>query len=151
MLVSQKSQYALRAIFELAKEYGKGPTKIAHIAEAQAIPVRFLEVILVHLKRGGFAVSQRGKEGGYFLIRPPEGLTVGELLRFVEGPIDPVDCMTPTRKAKARCSLEGACVFVDLWQNVRDAISSVYDNTTIKDLVEREDRRAKRHVASYTI
>ena len=67
MLVSQKSQYALRAIFELAKEYGKGP-KIAHIAEAQAIPVRFLEVILVHLKRGGFVDSQRGKEGGYFLI-----------------------------------------------------------------------------------
>ena len=64
MFVSQKCQYALRAVFELAKQYGKGPTKILHIAELQAIPVRFLEVILVQLKRGGFVDSQRGKEGG---------------------------------------------------------------------------------------
>ena len=151
MFVSQKCQYALRAVFELAKQYGKGPTKILHIAELQAIPVRFLEVILVQLKRGGFVDSQRGKEGGYSLIRSPEGLTVGEILRFIEGPIDPVDCMLPGKKAKAMCSLRGECVFVSLWESVRDAVSSVYDNTTFRDLVDQEERKAKHHVPSYTI
>ncbi len=84
MLVSQKCQYALRAIFELAKRTGQGPVKIAEIAEAQAIPVRFLEVILSQLKQGRFAVSQRGSEGGYQLARPPQELTVGEITRVAE-------------------------------------------------------------------
>ena len=93
-MISQKCQYALRAIFDLAKHYGQGPVKIGDVAEAQAIPPRFLEVILSQLKQGGFVESRRGAEGGYLLARAPRQLVVGEVLRFVEGPLGPIVCVT---------------------------------------------------------
>jgi len=148
-LVPQKSQYAIRALFELAKRYGQGPAKIADIAKAQAIPVRFLEVILSQLKQGGFVDSQRGAEGGYFLVRDPRSLAVGEILRFLQGPIAPVGCLTGEPKDK--CSLYGDCVFLPMWQKVGRAISEVYDSTAFQDLVEQDRRRASRYVSSYSI
>ena len=102
-MVSQKCQYALRAVFELAKRHGRGPVRIGDVAKAQAIPPRFLEVILNQLKQAGFVESRRGNEGGYLLARAPERLTVGEIVRFVEGPIRPVTC-TPDSTETA-CSL----------------------------------------------
>ena len=102
-MVSQKCQYALRAVFELAKRHGRGPVRIGAVAKAQAIPPRFLEVILNQLKQAGFVESRRGNEGGYLLARAPERLTVGEIVRFVEGPIRPVTC-TPDSTETA-CSL----------------------------------------------
>ena len=93
MLISQKCQYALRAVFELAGNYGEGPIKMGQIAEAQAIPPRFLEVILGELKQAGFVESRRGAEGGYRLIRSPESLSVEEVIQFIEGPIGPVHCV----------------------------------------------------------
>ena len=90
MQLSQKCQYAIRAVFQLAKEHGGGPIKIADVAEAQAIPPRFLELILGELKQGGFTESRRGKRGGYLLARPPAQITVGDIIRFVEGPLGPV-------------------------------------------------------------
>jgi len=148
MLVSQKCQYALRAIFELAKRWGQGPTKIAQIAEAQAIPPRFLEVILSQLKQGGFVTSQRGSEGGYWLLRPPEQLTVGEIIRFVQGPVGPVGCISEN---PAKCPLAGDCAFYSMWERVRKAISDVYDGTTFQDLVDGERRRAGQYVPCYSI
>lgn len=138
MHVSQKCQYALRAIFELTKRAGEGPVKIGDIAQAQAIPQRFLEVILSQLKQGGFVESRRGAEGGYFLVRPGDGLTVGEIVRFVEGPMSLVDCVTAGGKAK--CPMDGTCVFMPIWERVEDAVSEVYDNTTFQYLVEEEER-----------
>lgn len=149
MLVSQKSQYALRAVLELAKRQGAGPVKIAEIAEVQAIPGRFLEVILSQLKRAGFVESKRGTEGGYFLVRQPGALTVGEVLRFVEGPIGPVACVTddPDRS----CPLRGDCAFMSMWQDVRAAMAEVYDGTTFEDLVERDRNRTESYVGCYVI
>jgi Rrf2 family cysteine metabolism transcriptional repressor len=147
-MVSQKCQYALRAVFELSKHYGKGPLKIADIAEEQAIPVRFLEVILSQLKQGGFVESRRGREGGYLLSRAPGRLAVGDLIRFVEGPIGPVSCVagSPTDK----CPLHGGCVFLSMWERARRAVADVYDSTTFKDLID-EEKRAGRYVPSYAI
>jgi len=138
MLVSQKCQYALRAIFELAKRTGQGPVKIAEIAEAQAIPVRFLEVILGQLKQGRFVVSQRGSEGGYQLARPPQELTVGEIMRFVEGPLAPVTCGLDPAKTKDKCPFYGNCVFLPMWEKARRAAADVYDSTTFQGLVTQE-------------
>ncbi len=149
MLVSQKCQYALRAIFELARRNGQGPTKIAEIAEAQAIPKRFLEVILGQLKQGGFATSQRGSEGGYRLARDPAGLSVGEVIRFVQGPIGPVDCLVD--EVRDTCPLHEGCVFLPMWQEVADAISGVYDSTTFEDLIEQDAQIQAKHVPSYAI
>jgi Rrf2 family protein len=150
VLVSQKCQYALRALFELAKRDGQGPVKIAEIAKAQAIPPRFLEVILGQLKRGGFVESQRGSEGGYFLIRVPHELTVGELIRFVQGPVGPVGCVTETAKDNS-CPLYGDCAFLPMWEKVKNAILDVYDNTTFQDLVDQEKRRVGEYVPAYSI
>ena len=84
MPISQKCQYALRAIYELAKNSGAGPLKMAEIARRQAMPLRFLEIILNELKRGGFIRAVRGKDGGCYLTRSPDDLTVGEVMRFIE-------------------------------------------------------------------
>ena len=149
MLVPQKCQYALRAIFELAKHKGQGPVKIAEIAEVQAIPPRFLEVILSQLKQAGFVTSQRGKQGGYRLVRSPEELTIGEVIRFIEGPIGPVDCMVG--ESEQNCPLYGDCVFLPMWERVRKAISGVYDTTTFQDLLEEERRRSEEYVPGYVI
>jgi Rrf2 family protein len=149
MSVSQKCQYALRAVFELAKRWDRGPVKISEIAASQGIPVRFLEVILNQLKQGGFTESVRGKEGGYVLSRHPRELTVGEIIRFVEGPLGPVECVNgPIRE---KCPFEGQCVFLPLWERVRQSLSDIYDGTTFADLLEQEQRMQRQYTLEYSI
>ena len=149
MLISQKCQYALRAIFELAKRKDQGPVKIAQVAETQAIPARFLEVILSQLKQGGFVASRRGNKGGYSLARLSSELTVGEVMRFIEGPVGPVDCLIVGSKEK--CRLYGSCAFLPMWERVQEAVSEVYDNTTFQDLVEQEKQQGEKQILSYSI
>lgn len=151
MFVSQKCQYALRALFELAKQHGKGPVKIADIAGAQAIPIRFLEVILSELKQGRFVESRRGKSGGYLLAVPPDRVTVGDVVRFVEGPLGPVGCVEGEGIADGVCPLHGNCVFLAMWERVQSAVSGVYDTTTLQDLIEEEKRMWARFVPNYSI
>src|ERR1041384_3166876 len=86
MNISVKGEYALQAIFDLASQPAGEPVKIAGIARRQKIPQKFLELILAGLKQGGFVESRRGAEGGYLLARPADQITVGEVIRFVEGP-----------------------------------------------------------------
>ena len=136
MLISQRCQYALRAVFELAKQHGRGPVKIDDIAAPQAIPPRFLAAILNQLKQAGFVESRRGSEGGYLLARSPASLTVGQLIRFVEGPVGPVECMVGS--ATDRCPLRGSCVFLSMWEEAKQAVENVYDRTTFEDLMDRE-------------
>ncbi len=149
MFISQKCQYALRAIFELARHNGKGSVKIIDIARAQAIPPRFLEVILSQLKQAGFVDSRRGRAGGYFLVPAPNELAVGEVIRFVQGPLGPVSCVVGD--AKDKCPLYGDCVFLPMWEKVGKAISEIYDSTTFKDLVDEENRKSVKYVPRYAI
>lgn len=137
--INQKCQYALRAIFELAKHTGEAPCKIGAIAQAQGIPVRFLENILNSLKSGGFVASSRGKDGGYILARSAEDITVGQIIRFVQGPLAPVEC---TDTANELCAFSSDCVFHPLWEKARLALEQVYDGTTIADLVSEQEKRA---------
>jgi Rrf2 family cysteine metabolism transcriptional repressor len=148
-MVSQKCQYAVRAVFELSRQYGRGPVRISDIAEAQAIPLRFLEVILSQLKRAGFVQSKRGSEGGYLLSRSPDQLNVGDIVQFMEGPLVPVACMTD-KKAEA-CPLHDGCVFIGVWRRAAEAVSAVYDQTTFQDLVEDETRLRKDASLTYSI
>ena len=136
MLITKKNQYALRAIFELAKHDGRGPRKISDIAKAQAIPAKFLEVILNQLKGSGLVDSKRGFYGGYYLIRSPEKITVGEIMRFLEGAVDPADCVALV--FETNCPFKGDCAFFPMWSRIKDAIFAVYDETTIIDLLENE-------------
>jgi len=137
MQVTQKSLYALRAVFELAKCSGQGPKKIADIAEAQAIPPRFLESILSQLKQAGFVESCRGSDGGYILIRPPKELTVGQVMEFIQGPVGPPGCLIDKSRVN-ECSLRKDCIFMDMWKKIHNAILDVYNNTTFYDLMKQE-------------
>ncbi|WP_281745581.1 RrF2 family transcriptional regulator [Thermanaerovibrio acidaminovorans] len=130
--VNQKTQYALRALYELSVQYRAGPVKIARIAEAQRIPRKFLEVILSELKAMGYVESLRGREGGYVLARPPWEISIGDVIRDVQGPLSPVDCLI----GRGGCGLSGQCSFRPLWARAARALEEVYDGTTFQDLVD---------------
>jgi Rrf2 family protein len=149
MSVSSKCYYAIRAIYALAEQSGPEPMKISQIAEQELIPIRFLEVILGQLKSGGFVQSRRGAEGGYRLARPADQLTIGEIMRFVDGPIAPVDCVSQSRKKE--CEFQGECNFFGFWGRVRQAISDVVDQTTFADLVRENRERRRGYVGDWVI
>ena len=149
MPISRKCQYAVRAVFELAKHYGEGPLKIEKIATTQALPLQFLEGILSELKQAGFLASLRGRNGGYSLSRPPSEITFGEVVRFVEGPLSPVDCATDG--AAPACPLAASCVFLPVWQEAEAAVSAVYDHLTYQELLERAERICAAGALEYVI
>ena len=137
MLITQKKyQYAIQAIFELAKHMGKGPHKISDIAKAQEIPVRFLEVILSQLKGSGFVESKRGFYGGYTLVRPPNEISVGDVLRFMSGQYETVAGITD--QSKDNFSLNVDVTFSSMMNRAREAAFDVYDQTTIQNLLNNE-------------
>ena len=137
MLITKKNQYALRAVFELAKQQGQGPIKVSHIAEKQSIPVRYLEVILGQLKKSGFVQSKRGYQGGYMLTVPPEKLTVGALMRFLQQDVADAACLAPIMEKN--CPFHGKCAFFPMWRRVKDAMFEVYDQTSIQDLLNNDN------------
>ena len=145
MLITQKSRYGLRAVFELAKHCGQGPTKIGEIAQAQCIPQRFLEAILRDLKQSGILDSRRGSDGGYFLIQSPKELTVDRVIEILQGPINPMGCAPGDGVGDVGCELYGRCVFLSMWEETRDAIRNVYQKTTFSSLVEKEKRQQKKN------
>jgi len=149
MSLSLKCQYAVRALFELARRKSNGTITIGEIARAQGIPARFLEAILTELKHGGFVESRRGVNGGYRLARSAATISLGQIIRFVEGPLAPVDCLAEKRTAP--CDLRERCVIQYVWARARDALANVYDTTTLQDLVEREEQIGARDMLSYSI
>lgn len=134
----KKEQYALRALLELAKHLGEGPLKISEIAKIQAIPVRFLEVILNQLKGSGLIESKRGYYGGYTLVRPADQISVGDVLRFMHGDDDWVHKISCN--SKKECPFKCDCAFVPMWKEVNDAMFKIYDSTTLQDLIENEKK-----------
>jgi Rrf2 family protein len=131
--INQKCQYALRALYELSVHYPYGPVKIAHIAQAQGIPKKFLEGILGLLKSLGYVKSHRGKDGGYSLAKPPGQISVGEVIRGIQGPLSPVECLI----GENRCQLNNRCSFRPLWERAKAALEEVYDRTTFQDLLDQ--------------
>ncbi len=130
--ISEKCRYALKAIFYLALRDASHPVKVQEIASTQAIPQRFLEIILAELKHGGFVDSQRGADGGYILLRPANQLTVGEIIRFMQG---------GSRKREPSATtgyITGDYVFERMWQKVGKAVADIYEGTTFASLIEQE-------------
>jgi Rrf2 family protein len=136
MKISKKCQYAVRAMLELAKRHGSGPVTIGDIARKQAVPPRFLEIILNEMKQRGLVRSTRGAQGGYELAADPKDIPVGKVIRLVDGPMDPVPCASGT-PAKD-CPLGDRCALIGLWQRAKEAVEAVYDSTSFQDLVEQE-------------
>ena len=141
MNISVKGEYALQAIFDLSSRRPGEPVKIADIAHRQKIPQKFLELILAGLKQGGFVESRRGAEGGYLLARSAESITVGEVVRFVEGP----------QPGKTRPRRKVETPFSEMWQQVDRAVSDIIDHTTFADLQRAWTDKQTRFVMNWEI
>jgi Rrf2 family transcriptional regulator, cysteine metabolism repressor len=146
--ISQRCQYGLRALFELAKRPPGRPTTTGEIAEAQAIPPRFLESILNTLKQAKIVKSHRGARGGYILAVPPAELTMGMVISLLEGPIQPVKCIVG---GGVDCPLRGKCSFLEVWQKAGSAMQDIFDSTTYQDLVDKEASAPAKCSAIYDI
>src|ERR1700678_2743070 len=136
--LSKRTQYCLRALYALARDYGKGPTLIARLAEEELIPKKFLEQILLSLKATGLVESKKGKGGGYTLVRPPEEITIGSVIRMVEGPLAPLPCASETRFRKCdECVDIETCGTRIVMREVRDAIAGILEGTTLASVCRR--------------
>ena len=149
MRVSAKGDYATRAMQDLALHYEKGPIQIEDIARRQHLPARYLEQILLSLKRAGFLESKRGMSGGYYLAKPPREITIGAIIRAVEGPIIPIFCVGSGKREI--CIEEPHCCLRDIWADVRDAVAKIVDQTTLEDLCRRIRMKQERQGITYQI
>jgi Rrf2 family protein len=141
MNISVKGEYALEALLDLASRSPGEPVKIADIARRQKIPQKFLELILASLKQGGFVESRRGAEGGYLLARPADVLTVGDVLRFIEGP----------QSVKSRLRRKPGTPFSSMWDQVDHAVSDILDKTTFGDLLRSWMEKQSKYVMNWEI
>ena len=139
-MISQKAKYALRALVSLAR-VGRGETRmIGEISREQAIPKKFLEQILLELKRAGLVASRRGRAGGYELLRPAEQITFGEVLRLIDGPIAPLPCLSLMAYRRCEdCRDEAQCEIRHVFERVTLATRAVLDRTSLADSLRLED------------
>ena len=130
--LSKRTQYSLRALYALTRKFGEGPVLITTLAETESIPKKFLEQILVSLKSAGFVSSKKGKGGGYVLAQPPEKITIGSVIRAIEGPLAPLPCASETRFRKCdECVDIQTCGTRIVMRQVRDAMAAILDQTTL--------------------
>jgi Rrf2 family protein len=141
MRLSTKGEYASRAMLELSRRYADGPVHSRDISKAQEIPQHFLEQILLLLKRAGYLKSRKGQKGGYLLAKPPGEINVAEVIRVMDGPLAPIDCVSVM--AHEACPMEGTCGLRWLWKDVRDAVAEILEKTTFADLVDKSDAAAR--------
>lgn len=135
-MLSKKTKYGLKALSYLAAKEVKEPTQIAEIAESENISQKFLESILLTLRRNGLLGSKKGKGGGYYLIKDPKEITMATVMRILEGPIAMVPCVSLNFYEKCDdCPNQGSCSVYKLMLQVRDANLQVYRNTTLADLI----------------
>jgi Rrf2 family protein len=142
-MLSRKSKYGLKALLVLAQEAGRGPVLISELSARDAIPKKFLEAILLELRRHGMVYSKKGKGGGYFLRRAPAQITFGEVIRVLDGPLAAVPCVSKMAYMKCMdCVDERSCGVRLAMKEVRDATADILDNTTLADV---NLRVAKKH------
>jgi Rrf2 family protein len=135
-MISKKAKYALKALKVLAESFEKGPLLISHIAEAEKIPKKFLEAILLELRNHGLLQSQKGKGGGYYLRQEPSKITFAKVIRIIDGPIAPTLCVSLHFYGKCDdCADEETCTLRNILADWRDANLAVLENKTIADLL----------------
>lgn len=153
-MITNKTKYALKALFRLAIAESAEPMLIADIAEAEQIPRKFLELILVELKVQGLLKSRKGRGGGYQLAKPASQIKIADVLRITDGPMAPVPCLSKTSKERcSECRDEATCsvrlAFKDAYSNYVESL----ENTTLLDMVLRADaaKAARPEVLRYSI
>ncbi len=137
MKLSKKGEYGLRALIELTQNYGVPITR-QQISERQNVPVLFLEHILLRLKHAGLVASTRGVQGGYALIKPPSKVTLGHVIRILDGPLAPIACVSKTAYQKCLdCpyATKAHCPLQHVMGGVRNAIADILDNYSLEDFI----------------
>jgi len=140
MKLSTKGKYGVRAVFEIARHYGKGPISIKEIAERQGISFSYLEQILHKLGKAGLIESVRGPAGGYLLARKPSDLTIGDIVRVLEGPIALSHCLEPGESAG--CYQADDCVARMVWAKVGAKIEEALDSISFDELLQRNQNES---------
>jgi Rrf2 family protein len=142
MKISKKGEYAMRAMSDLALHMGDEYVRIVDISRRQRIPEKFLEQILLQLRNAGLLESKRGVGGGYKLAKPPERVTLADLLRIVDGPLAPVGCVSEW--ARVDCPEENSCGLKLVMLEVRNAIVDILEKTTVADVCKSDSRKRRR-------
>lgn len=135
-MLSKKSQYAFKALTYLSEKFNEGPVLISEIAKKKKIPLKFLENILLELKKADILDSKKGKGGGYFLKKSPDKIKVATIIRLVNGPIAMLPCVSLYFYERCKNCNETNCGLHDMMIEVRDATLSIVENRTLKDLMD---------------
>ena len=135
-----KVDYGVRALVDLAKNYGSGPIQTADIAERQGIPEPYLDQLLSTLRKVDLVKSRRGPHGGYTLAHEPSELSLGAIIKALEGPTIPIDCLD----GSLECGLAGHCAQQDIWRKVDGLTQAVLYATKLTDLVHTQKQREQR-------
>jgi len=130
--LSTRGRYGIHAMYDLAKHYGDGPQSIKLIAERQGIPEAYLEQLIAILRKEQLVISNRGAQGGYRLSREPKDMTVGDVLRALEGGLNLVDCLLEEDSCGKTC----ACPSRVVWMKIRDGLNSIVDGITLQDMID---------------
>lgn len=141
MILSTRGRYGVRAAFELALHYGEGPIPLKNIAERQNLSDPYLEQLIAVLRKDGLVSSVRGAQGGYMLSRHPSKISVGDILRSLEGPLAPAECVLDDQDKE--CIKADYCVTRILWEKIRDSINNVIDSVSLQDMVDDYERICK--------
>lgn len=149
MKISYKGDYALKIILDLSLSYNKKITQIKDIAKRQDIPEKFLEQIITVLKGANYVKTIRGPKGGVYLAKHPSKITLGEIIRLMEGPTSPITCVSTSGYVK--CDFEKKCVFRGIWQDLKIKINKVVDGNTFQDMVEKHKKFEKSTAIDYAI
>lgn len=137
MHITYKGDYALKTMLDLAMHFGEEPISLKDLAKRADMPIKFLEQIMLELKHGGFVLSRRGKIGGYLLSKNPAEIKLIDVVRFIDGEIEPIACV---RKEYLGCKDREACVFRPIWRNVTLAAEKAIGNITFKDLIKENEK-----------
>lgn len=138
MKISTKGRYGVAAMYDLALHYGEGPVALKQIALRQEISENYLEQLISTLRNAGYVNSIRGPQGGYILAKDPKDITIGDVIKTMEGPITLVDCLLTDDSENNYCEKVGKCVTRDVWVKVRDSINNVLNSISLADLCKDE-------------
>jgi Rrf2 family protein len=146
MKISKRGEYALRALidFGIAYELGRPLLKVSELVEKERLPVKFLEQILSQLRYAGYIETKRGKSGGYLLAKPPREISLGQVIRLIDGPLAPIACVSVTAYERCTCPDEAHCGLRMLMLDVRNAIARILDRYVLGDIVDITLRKMRR-------
>ena len=140
MKLTTKGRYGLRAVIDLAMYAKNEPVSLSDVAERQNISISYLEQLVAKLKKAGIVQSTRGAQGGYALAKAPEEISVGEILRALEGSLSPVDCSAVDGEGETECSASNFCVTKYVWKRINDSINDTVNNMFLSELLEESSK-----------